>query len=434
MLEHRGAINLFMAQQSYFTINAESRVLQYASINFDAATWEWIMALLAGASLYICEDEDRYDPEKLQNYLATNAITHATLPPAILQHLSIDKSYAFEVLIVAGEAFDEKLSQQWGQLYPFYNGYGPTETTVCATISSAIRDQKLNIGQAIANTQVYVLDRNRQLLPKGAIGELYVGGMGLARAYINQQKLTSACFIQHQFSDGKTQRLYKTGDLVHLLDDGSLVFDGRVDHQVKIRGNRIELGEIQHQLLNHNAIQSALVIVQKTAAGENSLVAYFTADSPSTDTELSQLLRQDLQQHLPSYMVPSIFMRLSQFPLTINGKIDHRALPEADVMVSDFLSPQGENEKLMASIWSELLKLPLEKISADANFFDLGGHSLLAVKLLTNIRHQFDINLKIQALFESKTLSILVAHLEMLTASNETDLENQQDDLEHFEI
>ena len=337
-------------------------------------------------------------------------------------------------MIVAGEAFDEQLSRQWGGRYNFYNAYGPTETTVCAAISSTITTQHINIGKSIANTQLYVLDNNRQLLPAGSVGELYIGGTGLARGYLNQPKLTAERFVKHTFCDNTTVRLYRTGDLVRYLYDDNLAFIGRVDQQVKIRGFRIELGEIEQHITAHPDVNSSIVVV---AEEEQRLIAYFTSDSVIGKPELLKNIRLELKNHLPAYMIPATFMKLEKFPLTPNGKIDRKALPEPDVIGSDFeyLAPEGEIEQDLAKIWAELLKTPEENISADANFFELGGHSLQAIKLLTKIRNTFDVNLKIESLFDSKTLSMLAVHINMLsTDDNDNTQEQQQHDMEYFEI
>ena len=434
MLEHQGAVNLALAQISHLSVTAESRVLQFASINFDAATSEWMMALMSGASLYICQESSRYNPKQLTNYLQSNKVSHATLPPAVLQHMVLDNCYAFKALVVAGEAFDETLSQQWGEHYSFYNAYGPTEATVCATISAPITAQ-LNIGKAIANTQLYVLDINLQVLPAGSIGELYIGGVGLARGYLNKQDLTTECFIEHSFDGITSQRIYKTGDLVRLQKDGSLVFIGRSDHQVKIRGFRVELEEIEQKIMLQNDVQSVLAMVNQEQ-GEKKLIAYLTTSCSIDNSRFKKQLRKDLHDLLPDYMVPSVFILLDKFPLTVNGKIDRKALPAPEMIEqeNDYQAPVGVIEQGLVKIWSKLLKIPEQNISREANFFDLGGHSLLAVKLLTNIRTQFEIKLIIQDLFDSKTLAVLAVHLAMLSNHNNITDDEQTQEMEHFEI
>ena len=402
MLEHHGATNLSLAQIKHFSVEQKSRVLQFASINFDAATSEWMMALLSGATLYICEQSIRQNPDELADYLCHNSISHATIPPALLQNIDIKKTYAFKALIVAGEAIDGHLSKKWGAKYNFYNAYGPTETTVCATMSSAIKTQNVNIGKAIANTQVYVLDDYHQLLPKGSTGELYIGGVGLARGYLNQPELTTEKFILNPFSHQSNARLYRTGDLVRCLDDGNLEFIGRVDHQVKIRGFRIELGEIEQQIIAHKDVRLSVVLVTE----EQKLVAYFTTDSSTEESKLISDIRSLLQNYLPDYMVPSVFVKLDCFPVNANGKVDRKSLPLPDMVgFDDYVAPVGKVEQGLVNIWAQLLKVPAENISAKANFFELGGHSLLSVRLLGEVRTTFGCELSVREVFEIPQLS-----------------------------
>ncbi|MBL4658905.1 MAG: non-ribosomal peptide synthase/polyketide synthase, partial [Alcanivoracaceae bacterium] len=405
MIEHHSANNLAIAQIAHLSVKKQSRVLHFASINFDAATSEWMMALLSGASLYICEKSIRKDLNKLADYLQGNRITHVTLPPAVLHYLDSTREYAFDSLLVAGEAFEEKLSHQWGAQYNFFNGYGPTEVTVCATMSSPIIKQRLNIGQPIANTCLYVLDDNQQILPYGSVGELYVGGVGLARGYLNQPALTAERFMQVSLN-GDVQRLYRTGDVVRYLDDGSLVFIGRVDDQVKIRGFRIELGEIEQQLVKCPEIQSCLVVVSEAQR----LTAYFTITTDVDDETLFiQNIRLSLKNHLPDYMIPSAFVLIEQFPLTANGKIDRKALPEPSDMslARCYVKPNGSIEQTLVTIWSALLKIPQETISTEDNFFELGGHSLLITQMLHAITEQLTVQLPIKNVFQTPSIKQL---------------------------
>jgi len=433
MLEHHGAINLAMAQIAHFSVNPESRVLQFASINFDAATSEWMMALLAGATLYICPHSVRYNPEALTDCLQQHNITHVTLPPAVLQHLDAEQNFNLKALIVAGEAFDERLSDRWGAKFPFFNAYGPSESTVCATISTPIQAGQLNMGQAMDNTRLYILDQRQQLVPHGTVGELYLGGAGLARGYLNQQQLTNDRFIQHTFEDGTTERLYRTGDLVRYTECNNLLFIGRTDLQIKIRGFRVELTEIEQLLSSHAAVDSSLVVVDQES-GDQRLVGY-VATGANVSPELNHELRANLKQQLPDYMIPTVLMQVATFPLTANGKIDRKALPTtAMVLTTEYQPPEGKTQQNMVQIWSQLLKIAPGKISADGNFFELGGHSLLAVKLMTKVRREFGVHLKIEALFEAKTLVSLAAHVDMLSGKKISDSSSEQQEMEHFEI
>ncbi len=434
MLEHHAAVNLAWAQIKHFGVKADSRVLHFASINFDAATSEWLMALLSGASLFICPAADRYDPAALTAHLLQQQITHVTLPPAVLQHLDSAPDYALEALIVAGEAFDQQLSDLWAAKYPFYNAYGPSEVTVCATMSEPLKVGQLHMGQAMANTRLYVLDNHLRLAPPGVTGELFVAGVGLARGYLNQPELTAERFIQHRFHDGHQERLYRTGDLVCYTAQDQLRFVGRTDDQIKIRGFRIELAEIEQQLINHHQVQAAVVLVD-TSTAEPRLVAYVITEHPNNN-ELAGHLRQHLQAHLPAHMVPVAVMPLSSFPLTVNGKIDRQALPAPVISNANdqFQLPANDTEHLMVSIWSDLLNLQTSTISATANFFDLGGHSLLAVKLITQISKQMQVNLHIEALFEARNLRELAAHVDMLSGQHNDQYAANEQAMEQFEL
>ncbi len=412
MIEHKGVINLACFLKQYFVTKYHSKILQFASLNFDAATWEWILALSHGASLYICEQSVRYSPDKLADYLESHKITHLALPPAVLQYLDIGRDYVFESLVVAGEACDESLSHKWGSKYALFNGYGPTEATVAATVSSPIINQKINIGKAINNTELFVLGDNQQLLPLGSTGELYIGGVGLARGYINQEQLTRQRFMKISI-EGERKRLYRTGDLVRYKDDGNLVFMGRVDDQIKIRGFRVELGEIEQQLKKHSNVESSLV----TVSHEQKMIAYIIVDTVQDEPDFIKDVRLFLKNHLPDYMIPSAFVILDAFPLTVNGKIDRKVLPDPEFLESEYTAPQGKLENELSRIWSELLHIDQEKISRSSSFFELGGHSLLSVRLLSEIRNTFDCELSIKAVFETPHLSDLANQIELSEAT-----------------
>ena len=418
MLQHTGAVNLALYQQAQFDITAQSRVLQFASFSFDAATSEWLMALLKGAALMICADAQKQSPELLEDYLVEQAITVATLPPALLAHIDVNRDYALSSLVVAGESCDATLAQRWLAKYRLFNAYGPTETTVCATVSQLLADETVNIGRAMHNFQLYVLGEYGQLQPKGSVGELHIAGVGLARGYLNRPDLTAERFIHNPFSDDPQSRLYKTGDLVRYLADGRLEFIGRMDDQVKIRGFRIELGEIEHQLSQLPAVQSAAVL-----AREGALVAYFTtkphladlADLTDIDEQdLVSQLREGLKAALPEYMVPAAFVLLKALPLTVNGKIDRKKLPAltGSALTGVYIAPATETEITLAQIWATLLKIDADTLSATANFFESGGHSLLSVRLVAEVRLQCEVELSIRDIFDTPQLNQLAKVIE----------------------
>ncbi|MCK1735117.1 amino acid adenylation domain-containing protein, partial [Bradyrhizobium sp. 138] len=389
MVEHRGLVNLMLAQVGLFGTSSNRRVVQFASVGFDASAWELVMAFGSGAALHLPADEIRQASDKLSDYLRSEDITHATLPPAMLQASKNLECLTSQVLILAGDLPKAELIQSLAPA-SIVNAYGPTETTVCATVWNCPADFNgavVPIGRPIANTLVYLLDDHGGLVPFGAVGELYIGGAGVARGYLNRPELTAERFIASPFVDG--DRLYRTGDLGRYLPDGNLEFLGRNDDQVKIRGFRIEPGEIAARLCEHAFVREAVVVAQQDRRGDKHLIAYVVgSDEAGSDEDdgggLAGTLRAHLSAHLPDYMVPSAFVRLEVLPLTVNGKLDRKALPPpADDAYARaaYAAPQGAVETALARIWAELLGL--ERVGRNDHFFELGGHSLLVVQLLS---------------------------------------------------
>ncbi|KAF9388086.1 hypothetical protein CPC16_006705, partial [Podila verticillata] len=411
MVEHRNVVNLTQAEIACFGVCSSSRVLQFASFSFDVSVWEIVMALGCGAGLYLPPDTVRLDRNKLWDYLAKHTITHATLPPALLQNgEDLPRLDTPLTLILAAEAPSTTLLRNLIHQCAVFNAYGPTETTAGTTVWRCSRDfssEVVPIGRPIANTRLYLLDANSQPVPSGAVGELYIGGAGVTRGYLNRPELTAECFLPDPFSDLEDARLYKTGDLARYLPDGNLVFLGRNDHQIKIRGFRIEPGEIEARMVELPQVHDAIVL----ALGKNSdkrLVAYVVAEF---DEQLAYTLRVHLEAKLPEYMVPAAFVRLDSFPLTPNGKLDRRALPAPDDEAfarQVYEAPQGEIETALALIWAELLGL--ERISRHDSFFALGGHSLIAVQMIERLRH-LGLTVSVRALFDTPTLSVLAQSL-----------------------
>jgi amino acid adenylation domain-containing protein len=411
MVEHRGVVNLALAQIACFGVQPASRMLQFASFSFDASASEIWMAFGSGAALYLPPEAARQDRHALWDYLASHAITHATLPPALLQHGADLPSFDLSLtLILAGEAPSATLVRDLADQGTVFNAYGPTETTVCATAWRGARDfsGEVPIGRPIANTRIYLLDAYGQPVPLGAVGELYIGGAGVARGYLNRPELTAERFVRDPFVDEPDARMYKTGDLARYLPDGNLEFLGRNDDQVKVRGFRIEPGEIEACLTAHPQVCDAVVLA--TGEGSNKrLVAYVQAEA---DEPLASTLRAQVAARLPEYMVPSAFVRVDAFPLTPNGKLDRRALPAPDdeaLAHQAYEAPQGELETTLATIWAELLGV--ERVGRHDSFFALGGHSLLAMRLINRVRTALGVDLAIRTLFEARTLAGLARHL-----------------------
>ncbi|ALU45886.1 hypothetical protein AT705_23465 [Pseudoalteromonas rubra] len=391
MCTHQGIVNLAQNQQDRFAITAQSRVLHYASISFDAGTWDWVMALLNGATLVISSDEARLEPAKVTDLFVQQQITHVTLPPAFLATMECRDDYVLQCLIVAGEACEQELMDLWSARYGFYNAYGPSEASVCATVCQLLPGNAIRIGKALDNVSLFVLDEYQKMLPIGSIGELYIGGAGLAQGYLNRPELSRDKFVANPYYQQNPQtgaRLYRSGDLVRYLPNGELEFVGRADDQVKVRGFRVELGEIEHGLNKLPEVHSCVVLA-KRQGGTNQLLACVIPEQPVTDSDEAEFvfaLQRALEQELPAHMVPGHFTLLTQWPLTPNGKIDKKALLASTTIAlqGEYLAPQTDTEVALAALWSELLKV--EEVSATANFFQLGGHSLLLMQLASQLQ------------------------------------------------
>jgi amino acid adenylation domain-containing protein/non-ribosomal peptide synthase protein (TIGR01720 family) len=407
LLEHRGLVNLALNQQALLGLGAHSRVLAFASLSFDGSIFEWLMALASGASLHICHQEDRQSVERLEALLLAQSITHAGIPPALLAQVNPQRDYALQVLIVAGEACEERLAWTWAQRCRVCNSYGPSEATVAATHADIVAGRRITLGRALDNIEVQVLNAQYQQQPVGVAGELFLGGAGLARGYLNRTELDAERFIAHPRSDG--ERLYRTGDLVRWLADGELQFLGRVDDQVKIRGFRIELGEIETQLLDHDTVHEA-VVVARNDAGTPRLFAYVVCPENENELPNEVLLAKDwrrhLQQRLPDYMVPAAFIVLDRMPLTVNGKVDKRRLPEPDYHAQQvYVAPEGEIETRLAAIWQQVLRVE-QQVGVHDNFFEIGGDSILSIQVVSRA-NQAGIGITTKQLFETLTISEL---------------------------
>ncbi len=406
MVEHKGLCNLALVEIETFDVHPSSRVLQFASFSFDAFIWEVLMAWGGGATLYLGNKDNLMPGLPLVERLRDDAITHITLPPSALAVLPWENLPSLQTIIVAGEACSPELVKKWSQGRNFFNGYGPTEGSVCATIAKYTSfEEKITIGRPIPNVQVYILDSHLQPVSIGVPGELHIGGAGLARGYLDRPDLTAEKFIEVNLL-GKIERIYKTGDLAKWQNDGNIEFLGRIDHQIKLRGFRIELGEIEAVLLKHPAIKEVIVNLHKTENNQQ-LVAYVTGELID---DLSQQLKQHLKTHLPDYMIPSQIIRLDEFPLTPNGKIDRQALPHPNhESQSLYEAPRNNIEQQLTEIWSLIVEC--EKISIHDNFFDLGGHSILAIKLLNEIQKNFNQELSLTSLFQNPTIAQLAQQL-----------------------
>ncbi|MCW5317886.1 amino acid adenylation domain-containing protein [Nostoc sp. KVJ3] len=419
MVEHQGLVNLAQAQIQTFGVHSDSRVLQFASLSFDACIWEVIMALRIGATLYLGTKDSIMPGMPLMERLGDDGITHVTLPPSALAVLPTEELPKLQTIIVAGEACSPELIKLWSASRNFFNAYGPTEASVCATVAKCTpEDNKITIGRPIANTQIYILDSQLQPVPIGVTGELHIGGAGVARGYLHQRELTQEKFISNPFNDEPDSRLYKTGDIGRYLPNGNIEYLGRIDNQLKIRGFRIELGEIEAILSQHPGVRENVVVAREDIPGEKRLVAYFVPQLEQTPT--TNELRILLTEKLPQYMVPSAFVRLELLPLTPNGKVDRKALPVPDFqntqLAVTFVAPRTPVEKILADIWANALHI--EKVGVVDNFFDLGGHSLTTIRVMSQINETFQIKLPLRHLFTAPTVAELAQTIESTFGAN----------------
>ncbi|WP_446986024.1 non-ribosomal peptide synthase/polyketide synthase [Rhizobium leguminosarum] len=413
MVEHRNTVNLLHWSGGVFAESEIRRTLFSTSVCFDLSVYECFLPLSQGSKLYLVEDALKLARTPVDASLINTVPSAIT---ALVNQKAVPTSVS--VINLAGERVKADLIErifESTRVQKICNLYAPSETTTYSTWICMPRGQAVveTIGRPISNTRLYVLDDHGQPVPFGAVGELYIGGAGVARGYLNRPDLTAERFLADPFSGKAGARMYRTGDLARYLPDGNLEFLGRNDDQVKIRGFRIEPGEIAARLLEHELVGDAAVVAHADAAGDKRLVAYVVAKTTDGSAEadgagLAASLRAHLGGLLPDYMVPSAFVRLEALPLTVNGKLDRKALPVPDddaYARRAYEAPQGEIETLLAGIWAELLGV--ERVGRHDNFFELGGHSLLAVRVLVRLTEALAVELPLAILFAKPTLADL---------------------------
>ncbi|HWX21796.1 MAG TPA: amino acid adenylation domain-containing protein [Candidatus Binatia bacterium] len=416
-IEHRSLANLIAWHQRAYAVTPNDRATQIATPAFDASVWELWPYLTCGASIHIPDEGTRRSPKALLRWLAEKKITLAFIPTPVAEAMLEERwpdDCALRVLLTGGD----RLHRAPGKNLPcaLSNHYGPTESTVVTTwtLIPPIEGHASPppIGRPIANTRVYILDQGLQPVPVGVPGELCIGGAGLARGYRNRPELTAEKFIPNPFGARSEDRLYRTGDLVRWLADGQLEFLGRLDHQVKLRGQRIELGEIEAALSTCPGVREAVVVPRENARGEDCLAAYVVWKNGAS--RQPEVFRKFLKEKLPETMVPSVFVPLAALPLTPNGKVDRKALPAPEFnnggSGTPFSAPHTPTETKLAEIWREVLGV--ERVGVHDNFFELGGHSLTATRVNSRVSGTFQIELPLQELFDSPTVAELAEKID----------------------
>jgi amino acid adenylation domain-containing protein/non-ribosomal peptide synthase protein (TIGR01720 family) len=416
-VQHGSVVNLSKWHQSAYGVGPKDRATQVARLVFDASVWEVWPYLTAGASVYLADELTLASPARLVQWLAGNQITISFLPTplahAVLQE-SWPPSAALRTMLTGGDVL--RRATEASLPFKLVNNYGPTESTVVATwgevetgeaeIGEARREP--SIGRPIHNTRAYILDRKLGAVPVGVTGEIYLGGAGLARGYLNRADLTAERFIPDPFSGRPGARLYKTGDLASYLADGRIEFRGRADEQAKVRGYRVEPAEVEAALGRHPGVKEAAVIARQDDAAEKRLIGYVVFKDGRAETASD--LRSFLKERLPDYMIPALFVSLDELPLTPGGKIDRRALPAPDherpSLKTEFVAARTPAEKALAEIWCQVLGLP--RVGVHDNFFELGGDSILSIQIIAKAG-KAGFRLSPQQIFQHQTIAHLVA-------------------------
>ena len=431
MVQQEGMLNHLFAKIETLHLRENDVVAQTASHCFDISVWQFLAGLLAGSRMQIITDEVAHDPSHLLREIIAGHVSIIEQVPSLLSLLldeieSTGQAFSLQEslhwMLVTGEAASAQLCRRWLQTCPrtlLLNAYGPTECSDDVTHAliehlPSVQESSVPIGRPVGNIQAYLLDTHLHVVPIGVAGELYIGGIGVARGYVKRPDLTAERFIPNPFSDQPGTRLYKTGDLARYLPDGNLDLLGRSDHQVKIRGFRIELGEIEAALNQHPAIRETVVIVREGQLGEKQLVAYVIT-MPGVEVATSQIYAW-LHDKVPEYMIPVAFVLLDQFPLSPNGKVERSALPAPDYeqneLTASYVAPRTATEDLLVGIWCEVLGL--EQVGVLNNFFAIGGHSLSATQVMARLRKKLQIDLPLHVLFEYPTIAALAEQVELV--------------------
>jgi bacitracin synthase 3 len=423
MIEHFMVVNMAFSQMKTFEIDHYERVFQFSSICFDASVEQIYIALFSGAALILIDKMELLDESKFEEFILTRQLTHIHAVPSFVSTIPVKNYPSLKRMIAGGDVCPVSLVQQWTKHCDFCNEYGPTETTVTSIELLVKKTEKwkgdFSIGKALDNTYLYVLDKNMRPVPIGVPGELHIGGDGVARGYLNRPELTIEKFVQDPFVEGGM--MYRTGDLVRWMPNGDMDFLGRIDFQVKVRGFRIETGEIENKLLEQPMVKETIVIARDDRAGEKFLCAYIVTSEP---VEVGNL-REALAKDLPEYMIPSYFVTLDKMPLNQNGKIDRKKLPapEMNQKGSDYVAPRDAIEEKLVEIWANILLMEKDIVSIDADFFRMGGHSLKAAVMITQIHKALNVKILMHEVFDMPTIRKLASHIKDATKEEYVSIE-----------
>lgn len=412
MVEHRGVCNHSRALARRLGIGPGSRVLQFSALTFDASMSEIVMALGSGATLVMGSADDLRPGPELVHLIQREAVSAAALTPSVLATLPAQELSTLTTILSIGEPCREALVQQWAPGRRFFNGYGPTEVTGGATVAECHPGLgPIHIGTALDGVEIAILDENQRPVNSGEVGEICIGGLGVARGYLNRPELDAERFVRHPIMADR--RLYRSGDMGRIRGDGNVEFLGRLDTQVKIRGIRIELEEIEGVMAKHPAVQQVAVTVRRTPADDPQLVGYIVASSEGINP-------RDLAAHgaewLPAYMIPAKFIVVDSLPRTLHGKVDREALPDPqwDEGATPASAGVGSTtERAMIELVARVLGCDPSTLSGDANVFERGAHSLLAAQIVTQIAQVFGVQLPVVAVFEAPTVAELAARVDI---------------------
>jgi amino acid adenylation domain-containing protein len=418
MIEHRNVVRLMFNDQFQFDFGSSDVWTLFHSYCFDFSVWEMYGALLYGGKLVIIPKMTARDPGAFLKVLMENGVTVLNQTPAAFYQLvdeelkQLSKALHLKYVIFGGEALKPIKLKKWKERYPgtkLINMFGITETTVHVTFKEItgkeIAANESNVGKPIPTLSTYIMDNHQGLLAIGVPGELCVGGAGVGRGYLNRAELTKEKFVENTYKPA--ERLYRSGDLLKLFADGEMEYLGRIDQQVQVRGFRVELGEIENRLLNHQDIKEVVVREVDKGPGQKHLSAYIVSGK---DLEVSGL-RSYLSKYLPDYMIPAYFVQLEKIPLTSNGKVDRKHLPQPEVASGQarYVAPKSDMEKIVANTWSEVLELG--KVGVRDNFFEIGGNSLSVVRVIGKLRDVLKRDIPVVILFEYPTVDSLAQYL-----------------------